>query len=331
MKRSIRALLAAALAAAAPLLAAQPVKDAQWSAALKARHYAEMQRSATQRIAAKPDDLEAHAALIRAALATNDTAPRSAALAQAEACVQRQPDAAVCHYGIGALLGVQALDEGMVKAALSARRIRDSFIKAVELDPTLYAARSGLVQFYLVAPGLIGGSVSKAAEVARAASARLPEHAKLLQAQVAIQRKDLNEAERLLAAVAVGGDEELGDDLAGAWAQVGIAHMSEQQPAKARPVFERAIKERPQYAFGHYGLARVHSETGAWDTAIALLERCAALEGADRLPVDYRLGIALQSKGDRDRARSALARYVAAGRGNPRFLDDAKKRLVDLQ
>lgn len=187
------------------------------------------------------------------------------------------------------------------------------------------------MQFYLVAPGLIGGSVSKAAEVARVAAARLPEYAKLLQAQVALQRKDLAEAERLLATVAVGVDEELGDDLAGAWVQVGIVHVSEQQPAKARPVFERLIKVRPQYAIGDYGLARAHSDIGAWDSAIALLERCATLEGADRLPVDYRLGIALQSKGDRDKARSALARYVAAGRGNPKFLDDAKKRFVDLQ
>jgi tetratricopeptide (TPR) repeat protein len=331
MRWSIQALLGTVLVAAAPLLAAQPVKDAQWSAALKARHFAEVQRSAMQRIAAKPDDLDAHAALIRAALAANDTAQRSAALMQMDACLQRLPDVAVCHYGIGALLGAQALEEGMVKAALNAGRIRDAFIKAVELDPILYAAHSGLVQFYLVAPGLIGGGVSKAAETARAASSRLPEHAKVLQAQVAVQRKDLAEAERLLATVAVGGDEELGDDLAGAWAQVGIAHVSEQQPAKARPVFERVIKERPQYAIGHYGLARVHSDTGAWDTAIALLERSAALEGADRLPVDYRLGIALQSKGDRDKARGAFTRFVAAGRGNPKNLDDAKKRLVDLQ
>lgn len=331
MKRSIQALLAAVLAAVTPLLAAQPVKDAQWSAALKVRHYAEVQRSAMQRIAAKPDDLDAHATLIRAALAANDAAQRSAALLQTDACVQRLPDAAVCHCGIGALLGAQALEEGMVKAALSAGRICDAFIKAAALDPTLYAAHSGLVQFYLVAPGLIGGSVSKAAEVARVASSRMPEHAKLLYAKVAIQRKDLAEAQRLLGDVAAGGDEELGDDIAGAWAQVRIAQVSEQQPAKARPVFERVIKDRPQYAIGHYGLACALSDTGAWDAAIALLERCAALEGADRLPVDYRLGIALQSKGDRDKARSALARYVAAGRGNSKFLDDAKKRLVELQ
>lgn len=331
MKRAIRALLGVALAACAPLLAAQAVKDASWSAALKAKRYAEVQRSATQRIAAQPGDLDAHAALIRAALATSDAGARRPALRQAQSCVERLPDAAVCHYGVGALLGAQALEEGMVKAALNAGRIRDAFIRAVELDPMLYAAQSGLVQFYLVAPGLIGGSVSKAAEVAHAASARLPEHAKLLQAQVAVQRKDLAEAERLLATVAVGADDELGDGLAGALAQVGIAHIGEQQPAKARPVFERVIQERPQYAIGHYGLARVLSETGAWDAAIALLERCAALEGAERLPLDYRLGIALQSKGDRDRARSAFARYVAAGRGNPKFLDDAKKRLVDLQ
>lgn len=130
MKRSIHALLGAVLAATAPLLAAQPVKDAQWSAALKAKRYADVRHSAAQRIAAKPDDLDAHAALIRAVLATSDAALRRAALQQAESCVERLPDAVVYHYGIDALLGAQALEQGMVKAALNAGCTRDAFIKA---------------------------------------------------------------------------------------------------------------------------------------------------------------------------------------------------------
>lgn len=36
------------------------------------------------------------------------------ALARAEACLLRQPQAAACHYALGAVLGVQALSEGML-------------------------------------------------------------------------------------------------------------------------------------------------------------------------------------------------------------------------
>lgn len=323
--------LAGALVTGATGVASQPVADPGWAAALKAQRFTEVQSTAAARIAARPDDLDAFAALINATLATNDAVQRRAALAHLESCVQRLPQAAVCHYGVGAVLGVQAVNDGMVKAALSAGRIRDAFIKAVSLDSSLYVAHSGLVQFYLLAPGMIGGSVAKAGDAARAAAAKLPEHAKLLQALVAIERKELAEAERLLAAVAmVAGDDDLANDVASGCAAVGIAHMSAQQPTRARPVFERLVRERPQQAIGHYGLARVHSDAGAWDLAVALLERSARLEGADGLPVDYRLGIAWQAKGERDKARGAFTRFVTAGKGSPRSLDDAKKRLTEL-
>jgi hypothetical protein len=72
------------------------------------------------------------------------------------------------------------------------------------------------------------------------------------------------------------------------------------------------------------------TDAGAFDAAIAQLELASRLEGGKDLPVDYRLGIALQAKGERDKARAALSRYVTAGKGNPKNLDDAKKRLAEL-
>ena len=48
------------------------------------------------------------------------------------------------------------------------------------------------------------------------------------------------------------------------------------------------------------------------------------------LPIDYRLGIALQAQGQAEAAKAALARFVAAGRGSNKSLDDARKRLAQL-
>lgn len=73
---------------------------------------------------------------------------------------------------------------GIVKALTRVGRVRDAILRAVELDPQLYAARNAPVQFYLVVPGVAGGSV------ARRASARQPEHAKWLLALVAVAQKD---------------------------------------------------------------------------------------------------------------------------------------------
>ena len=331
MKCSAGAVLAVAMAVTSFGAVAQPVSDPQWIADLNAGRYAQVERHAGARAAAQPDDMDAHAALIRSVLALNDPARRDAALKLLDACVVRTPQSAICHYGVGSVLGAQVISQGMLKAAFGAPRIHDSLRKAVELDPLLYAARSALVQFYLLAPGVAGGSVPKAREVAQAATARQPDHAKLLLALIALDQKLPDVAERELAAARLGVDQELIEDADGLWARLAFDYLGSRQPAKARPIFERFIKERPGRAIGHYGLGRVLSDAGSLSEAIDELTRAAGLQGAGDLPVDYRLGVALQANHKPAPARAALSRFMAAGKGSQQNRDDAERRLAELR
>jgi tetratricopeptide (TPR) repeat protein len=317
----------AALAVAMPLFA-QTVKDAPLAALLESGRYADAERAATVRIAARPDDMNAYAALTLAVLNVNDATRREAALKQLEGCAARLPQAAMCHYGVGSVMGALALSQGMLKALGSVGQIRDSLARAVELDPLLYAARNALVQFYLVVPGVAGGSVAKAREIANAASARQPEHAKLLLALVDLNQKKGEQAEQGLMSVRAGNDKELAADVAAVWAQLGFSYLNDQQQSKARAVFERLVRERPMSPSGHYGLGRVLTDAGQFDQAIASFERAATLDRAADLPIDYRAALAHQAKGDSEKARSLLTRFVAAGKGNPKNIEDAKKRLA---
>ena len=319
----------AALVCSAPLCA-QTVKDAPIAALLEAGHYVEAERAATARIAARPDDMDGYAALTLSVLNGNDGARREAALKPLEACAARLPQAAMCHYGVGSVLGAQALSQGMLKALGSVGRVRDALARAVELDPLLYAARNALVQFYLVVPGIAGGSVTKAREIANAASVRQPEHAKLLLALVDIGQKKHDQAEAGLASVRAGDDKELAADVAEVWAQLGFTYLNDKQDAKARAVFERMVRDRPSSPRGHYGLGRVFTDAGQFDQAIAAFERAATLDRTAELPIDYRAGLAYQAKGDRDKARTLLTRFAASGKGSPKNIDDAKKRLAQM-
>jgi tetratricopeptide (TPR) repeat protein len=322
--------LALAIGLAGGASMAQPIKDPQWAAWMEARRFADVERAAAARIAGKPDDMDAYTALIHSVLALNDAARREAALKQLEACADKLPQAAMCHYGVGSVLGVHAMSQGMMKAAMKAGQIRDAFQKALAIDPQFYAARNGLVQFYLLAPGVVGGSVAKAHEVAQGAAPRQPEHAKVLLAFVALNQKKPSDAERELASVKPGTDKELAGDVDALWVGIGFEYLNDKQTAKARALFERFVKERPDAAIVHYGMGRVLTDASAYDAAIAELELASRLEGGKDLPVDYRLGIALQAKGERDKARAALSRFVGTGKGNPKNLDDAKKRLAEL-
>jgi len=307
---------------------AQFFKDAQLEAALRADKPGDLARLARERAASAP--AEAQTALLHAvvALERDAAAPRKDALARAEACMKATPQAAECHYAFGAVLGVQALSEGMFKAARSIGSVRDSLAQAVALEPGWFPARSALVLFYLEVPGVMGGSAAKAAEVAQAAPR--PEQVRALQGRIALADGKAESALAVLAPLAANGDLAVADD-ARQWAEQ-AAHklLNDGEPAKAAGYFDLAARDRPGHAGGAYGLARVKAETGALEEALKLFEQAAALKGTEPYPIEYRRGLVLQKLGRNDAAKMAYTRFVEAGRGRKNQLEDARKRLSEM-
>jgi tetratricopeptide (TPR) repeat protein len=325
----VAALLAAALLACAGSAQAAALKDPQWNALLEAGKTAELDKAARARVQSQPDDAQGYLAVALAAVNSGEAAPLEAALKQAEACVERLPQSAQCHYALGSVLGMQAMSASLFKGMGMAGRIRDAFARAVELDSAYFEARDSLVQFYLLAPSLAGGSVPKAKEAAAAIQARQPEHAKLLRARIALKEEKWTEAERELASVH-SDDKDLRDGLVEALTQLGTQYLRDKQPGKARQLFEQLVQQHPGQALGPYGLGRVLIETGDAAGAIVQLERARSLQGAAGLPIDHRLGQAYLAKGDKAQGKAALERFVANGKANPRNLEDARKRLAEL-
>ena len=312
----------------APPVQASYFKEAALDALYAAGQHAELDRLGQQRLAARPDDAQAVLAVAVAALQSDDAARRKAAIDKAEACVQRQAQAAACHYALGVVTGIQAASEGLLKVAGSVGRIRDSLTEALRLEPQWFAARSALMEFYLLAPGFIGGSTAKAAETARAAVT--PEQSRVLQARIALQERRFDSVLQMLGDSTTSSDTALAGEARSWVAQAGFGYLNDGQGEKARPVFERLMRERADDPQGPYGLGRVHAEAGAHAQALKLYDHAARLKGAGSLPIDYRVGIAHQALGQADAARAAFGRYVAAGKGSKSSRDDARKRLEQL-
>jgi tetratricopeptide (TPR) repeat protein len=95
----------------------------------------------------------------RAAMARNDD---DAAAALFEKAVAQNPKSAEAHYWLGSAYGSQAEKASIFGQASLAGKTRDEFEKAVELDPNHLDARFGLLQYYVFAPGIMGGSYDKA-------------------------------------------------------------------------------------------------------------------------------------------------------------------------
>jgi tetratricopeptide (TPR) repeat protein len=73
-----------------------------------------------------------------------------------------KPDEANYFYKYGGVLGMKAKEANKFKALGMIDEVKESFLKAVSLNPKHIEARWALIELFIQLPGFIGGSESKA-------------------------------------------------------------------------------------------------------------------------------------------------------------------------
>lgn len=91
---------------------------------------------------------------------------------RAVALEEKNPD---FHLWLGRAYGYQAQSAFVWRQLFLARKVRQQFEQAVKLDPDHVAARWDLMEYYLKAPGFLGGSWDKAKTQAREIEHRDPQ------------------------------------------------------------------------------------------------------------------------------------------------------------
>jgi len=89
-----------------------------------------------------------------------------AAMAYYQKLKKLKPSEADYHYKYGGALGMLAKESNKFRALGMIDGIRESFEKAIELDPKHIEARWALIELYLELPGIVGGSEHKATNYA---------------------------------------------------------------------------------------------------------------------------------------------------------------------
>jgi len=301
-------------------------QESDFRALLKDQKRVEAEALARDRLA--KNDKDDVALWFLARVVSDDAKKRDAAITLAERCVASLPQSARCHSALGTLYASAALSGGMSAIFTYASRIKEEFVKAVELDPKFFDARNDLLQFYLQAPGIAGGSVRKAIANAEEMGKIDANRGAVLRAQVHIYEKEYEKAEALLIRIQPGADAQLADALTNAWASIGFSLINEKEPARAQKLFERLVASDMNSAFAHFGLGRAQFENKLVDAAIASFER--ALQLNDKLRAHYRLGIAYQTKGDKTKALAAFQQFISY-QANGTAADDARSRIEVLK
>ncbi len=81
---------------------------------------------------------------------------------QFERCAQIDERNAECHAWLGNALGSAAQHASKFRLPFLAKRVKTEFERAVQLDPKNGEGRCGLLQYYMQAPGFLGGSMERA-------------------------------------------------------------------------------------------------------------------------------------------------------------------------
>lgn len=316
--------------ALALMLATQAAGASEYSALMKAKKYLEAERAASAKLAQDPANAEAMAARTEAILAADSEARIPEAVKQAEQCVAVQANSAVCHLALGKALGTKAMHGGIMSAIGYAGTIRDSFKKAVELDPRNLDARFSLLQFYTMAPGFMGGGSGKAEALTAQTAALNPEAGKLMQASLDLGDGKMAKAEAAAAAVRAGTDEELQDQQEGVLVNIGMKYLMDKKVADAERVFRDTVKRFPDSDNAAYGVARCQQEQGKHREALAGLEQL--LVKLPKAHVHYRIAQSLQALGEKAKAVAAYEKALSLKGGlSKKYRSDAEDQLKTLK
>ncbi len=215
------------------------------------------------------DDPQALFLLGRIAIAEGDSEQAAALL---EKAIAKKPGVAEYHFYLGDAYGDLAQHASIFRQPGYATKTKNAFERAVALDPNYINARFALIDYFIIAPGFLGGSEEKAIKQA-----------------AEIQKRDAFQGHRAMARI----------------------YTREKKLDLARNEFLAAVREQPGSARAHSSLASFYALNdknykGAFDEIDAAI---AADPGY--MPAWFRLGqIAAVSISNLPRGEEALKKYL---------------------
>lgn len=156
-------------------------------------HVDEAIQTLQQQISATPADAESQNLLCRAYYMAGEW---DRGIEACERARDLDPQKSIYSLWLGRAYGEKADHSGFLVAAGLAKKVRVSFEKAVELDPSNWEARTDLAEFYIEAPPMVGGGKDKARDQADALMLVKPGMAHWILGRIAEKNKDMDAAER---------------------------------------------------------------------------------------------------------------------------------------
>jgi len=292
-KRIFQLIFPVLLLAGLPAAAAESAKDM-----LAAGRIDEAITALNGRLSSAPKDAESSNLLCRSYFAMEDWDRAESACKRA---VALDSNNSRFHLWLGRVYGEKADRANFLSAAGLAGKVRDEFQRAVQLDPKDVDAHLDLAEFYLEAPGIVGGGEDKAREQAKTIGTINPGREHWVYARIAEKKKDAKTAEREYRQYI-----ELSKGDAEAWLNLAIFLRRQQRLEEMEEAIVKASRAPMPKLDVLVEAAQILSRSGrSYPFAIKLLKRyleTGPVEGAPAFKAHYLLGQLLEKQGDKANA-----------------------------
>jgi tetratricopeptide (TPR) repeat protein len=264
--------------------------------------------SLQRQVKSSPNDAQAHNLLCRAYFTLGDW---DRGISSCEKATSIEPGNSLYHLWLGRIYGEKADQANFFSAASLAGKVREHFETAARLDPNSVAAHSDLAEFYLEAPGIVGGGRDKAEAQAKLLDKLAPAKAAWVRGRMAEKAKNIAEAEKQYRAAI-----DLSKGTSDAWFNLALFYRHNKQFAQMEDAINRAAAatEGQPETIMEAGEVLFRSNRNL-ATAAQLLRRYLAskskVEEAPAFKAHYLLGSVLEKQGDRQGAATEFTAALA--------------------
>ena len=214
------------------------------------------------------------------------------------------------YYWLGQAYGLKAQKAALFGKFSSAKKCKNAWLKAVELDPENLQARIGLFNYYFQAPGIAGGGKDKAKKEAEEIIKINPVRGHMAMAQIHEDEKDFSKAEQEYIKATEVNPEDTEP-----YYSLGYFYQNREKYDKARETFFKVLKIDSVDMDAYYQLGRTAVYSGEnLEEGITYFKKYLEHKPKPNNPTwayaHWRLGMVYEKLGNKEQAISEYEKAI---------------------
>ena len=267
-------------------------------------------------------------------LAVNDTLYDDA-IDFLDAAIDEDENNAEYYFLLGQAYAIKAQNSGGITAAFAAPKIKSNWQKTIELDPNHIGAKWGLFQFYLNAPGVVGGDDEEAKKLADDLAKNDPPRGyNMLAYYYAYVEENYAEAdEALMTSLSFDMDDDtkriIINSNTNLLNQLGYRCLSNDDHKNSHKYFKWAIQLSPDHENPYDSMGDYFAAVAKYDSALFYYKKALAIQPKYTVS-RYNQGLMMEKLGKKEQAVT-IYRNIVKDDPESNYADRAADRLEELE